>query len=403
MTATDIDRLPFLDDLSAPGPVEAHAMNREVLAQSPIARTPYGVAVLGYQEVHAALRDRRLHTPAGLSLQLQGISEGPLWDRTVNGILSLNGEPHTRLRRIVQGAFTPKAAERWRDVMVQVLNRLVDTIAADGEADAVPAITEPYPIEVICALLGTPASDWKLFSGWATDAFKIFNMNVAEEGEIIERAFTEIDAYMDAILEERRREPRDDLLTDLLRAEDEGDRLTHDEVIGLADAVLLAGTDTTRNQLAASLELFARHPGAWARLAREPELATKAVEEAMRLNPVIFGTARITTDDVELAGVPLPEGTFVSVVTSAANRDPSVYDDPDGFDLDRTGPPPHLTFGGGPHYCLGANLARNELAEAFAVLSRRLPDLEVTGPAPWKPVSGISGPTTLPIKFTPAT
>src|SRR5512138_2174949 len=125
--------------------------------------------------------------------------------------------------------------------MVEVLNRLVDAIAADGQADAVPAITEPYPIEVICALLGTPASDWKLFSGWATDAFKIFNMNVAEEGEIIERAFSEIDAYMQAILEERRREPRADLLTDLLRAEDEGDRLTHDEVIGLADAVLLAG------------------------------------------------------------------------------------------------------------------------------------------------------------------
>src|SRR5512144_1828441 len=115
MTVTDIDRLPYFDDFAAPGPFEAHAMNREVLAQSPIARTPYGVAVLGYHEVQAALRDRRLHTPAGLSLQLQGISDGPLWDRTVNGILSLNGEPHIRLRRIVQGAFTPKAAERWRD------------------------------------------------------------------------------------------------------------------------------------------------------------------------------------------------------------------------------------------------------------------------------------------------
>ncbi|HEX9260127.1 MAG TPA: cytochrome P450, partial [Acidimicrobiales bacterium] len=120
-----------------------------------------------------------------------------------------------------------------------------------------------------------------------------------------------------------------------------------------------------------------------------------------RLSPVIFGTARITIEEVELAGVTVPAGTFVSVNTSAANRDPSVYADPDHFDLDRAGPPPHLTFGGGPHYCLGANLAKNELAEAFALLSRRLPGLEVTGPAPWKPVSGISGPSTLPIRFAP--
>ena len=167
----------------------------------------------------------------------------------------------------------------------------------------------------------------------------------------------------------------------------------------MSNAVLLAGTDTTRNQLAGAVQLFCEHPDQWALLAERPELALGAVEECMRFSPIIFGTARIAAEDVELDGVLIPKGTFVGVNTASANRDPAVFADADTFDITRTGPAPMLTFGGGIHYCLGVHLARAELAEALVLLAQRLPAVRQVGPAPWKPVQGISGPLTLPIEW----
>ena len=161
----------------------------------------------------------------------------------------------------------------------------------------------------------------------------------------------------------------------------------------------MAGTDTTRNQLAAAVQVLCDHPDQWALLAEHPELAPQAVEELMRHSPVIFTTMRKAAEDVELDGVRIPAGTLVIVNTAAANRDPAVYDDPDRLDITREGPATMLTFGGGIHYCLGAHLARLELAEALTVITRRMPNPRRTGPAPWKPLIGITGPTTLPIEF----
>ena len=168
----------------------------------------------------------------------------------------------------------------------------------------------------------------------------------------------------------------------------------------LAATLLMAGTDTTRNQLAAAVQLFCDHPDQWALLAERPELAPKAVEEAMRYSPVIFTTMRVTQQDVELAGVNIPAGTLVIANTAAANRDPAVYPDPDRFDITRADAPAMLTFGGGMHYCLGAHLARIELAEALTTMARRMPNIRVTAPVPWKSITGIGGPSSLPVEFT---
>jgi cytochrome P450 len=351
--------------------------------------------------VQAVLRDRRFRSPAGLTLELQGITSGSLWDRVITGILSLDGDDHTRLRRLVGQAFTPRSADVLRASMVSILDDLVDAVAPAGSCDVVADLARPYPIAVICELLGTPAEDWPLFSAWADDAFKIFNFNVAEDGPAIERAFDELDAYLEELIAARRVAPRDDLLSALLAAEEEGDRLTHPELVMMADAVLLAGTDTTRNQLAAAVQVFCDYPEQWSELVSHPELAPQAVEEVMRFSPVIFGTARIASEDIEIDGVTIAAGTFVDVNTASANRDPAMFPDPDVFDLHREGPPPMLTFGGGIHYCLGVHLARAELAEALVLLARRMPDLRQAGSAPWKPVSGISGPLTLPVTFSP--
>ena len=168
----------------------------------------------------------------------------------------------------------------------------------------------------------------------------------------------------------------------MMRAEVDGDRLTHDELLILAATLLMAGTDTTRNQLAAAVEVFSDHPEQWALLAERPELAVQAVHEVMRYSPVILNTMRVPIEDVELAGVRIPAGTLVIANTAAANRDPDVYRDPDRFDITREDAPAMLTFGGGIHYCLGAHLARIELAEALTTMARRMPNIRHHRPRP---------------------
>ena len=170
----------------------------------------------------------------------------------------------------------------------------------------------------------------------------------------------------------RRTSPGDDLISELIRAEDDGDRLTHDELVNLAAILLHAGTDTTRNQLAAAVQVLADHPDQWEQLADQPELAPQAVEELMRHSPVNFRSLRMATEDVELGGVQFPAGSFVIANTAAANRDPAVYDDPDRLDITRQAQPAMLTFGSGVHHCLGAHLARIELAEALRVITSRM-------------------------------
>ncbi|HET7408549.1 MAG TPA: cytochrome P450 [Mycobacteriales bacterium] len=391
--------LPSLDTLDDTYQADPHGANRAALALGPLARMPLGLEVLSYDAVQTVLRDRRFVMPQGLSLSLQGITSGPVWDRVVKGILSLDGDEHHRLRRLVLHAFKPRAAERLREAMVDIIREIVDRVAGRRECDVVTDIARPYPIAVICQLLGTPRKDWEKFSAWTDDIFKIFNFNVAEDSPAILAAFEQSDAYIDAMVEERRRSLTDDLVSDLIRAEEEGDRLSHEEMRMLIGAVLTAGTDTTRNQLAAAVQVFCEHPDQWRLLGAHPELGASAVEEVMRHSPIIFGTMRVAAEDVELCGVTIPAGTIIDVNTSAANRDPSVFPDPDRFDITRRPDSMMLTFGGGIHYCLGVHLAKAELAEALVLMAQRMPNIRQTGPAPWKPVVGISGPLTLPVAW----
>jgi cytochrome P450 len=268
-----------------------------------------------------------------------------------------------------------------------------------GHCDVVTDIARRYPTPIICALLGAPRQDWELFSAWTDDIKKLFDWNVANDGPAILAAWDQLDAYLEKMIAERRRTLTDDLISDLIRAEDDGDRLTHHELLMLAATLLGAGTDTTRNQLAAAVQVLCDHPEQWALLANHPELAPNAVHEVMRYCPIIFGTIRTAAEDVELGGVMIPAGTLVLASTASANRDAAVYDHPDRLDITRQDPPTMLTFGGGVHYCLGAHLARLELTEALRVITTRMPNPRRTGPAPWKAISGITGPTTLPVDF----
>ena len=391
--------LPELAYCDLDDPQEVHRHLRATRERAPIAFGPRGPEVLTYDLAQTVLRDPRFCVPKGLGLQAQGITSGPLWDRTVRGILSLDGDEHHRLRRLVAKAFTPRAADQLRATMRETINTLLDPLTVVRQCDVVADIAREYPIAIICALLGAPDADWQQFSAWTDDIFKIFGLNLAHDTPAILRASDELDAYIDQMVDTRRTSPTDDLISKLIRAEDNGERLSRDELNMLVSAILTAGTDTTRNQLAAAIQTFCDHPQQWALLAEQPDLAPHAVDEVLRHSPIVFATMRAATQDVQLDGITIPEGTLISVNTAAANRDPAIYNHPDHFDITRHAPAPMLTFGGGIHYCLGAHLAKAELAEALTTMAHRMPHIRRNGPAPWKPPIGISGPTTLHINY----
>lgn len=394
--------LPTINYGQAQHPDEAHAIISRARDKAPIAIGPYGPELLTYDLVHTALRDSRFRVPQGMFLAAQGITSGPLWDRVAANIISLDGAAHHRLRRLVSKAFTPKATARLGTTIVDIINGLVDRVSASRRCDVVGDIARQYPIPVMCALLGAPAEDWELFSRWTDDILEAFGWNAASRTPSILAAWEALDGYLDDMVARRRRALTDDLISELIRAEDDGDRLNGDELRMLVAALLLAGTDTTRLQLAAAVHVLCDHPEQWALLAQRPELAVNAVHELIRHSPMTFVTLRAALEDVELAGVTIPAGTIIVVNTGSANRDPAVCADPDRLDISRTGTPPIQTFGGGMHYCLGANLARLELAEALKVMTRRMANVRRTGPAPWKPVNALGGPITLPIAFDPS-
>ncbi len=391
--------LPYLDTIGLERREAIDAIE-EARALHWLARTEMGYSVTRLQDVTAILRDQRFHSALSMieqSPELQGSSSR---DRRGESILTMEGEGHARLRRLVAPAFTPASANRLRPTMRRVVGELVDRVAATGSCELVADVCEPYPIPIICELLGAPPEDWKLFSAWATDIFRIFNNNLAEDLPFIERAGVELTDYVSDMISARRADPRDDLLSDLIAIEEEGDRLSTDEMAMLAQAVLMAGTDTTRNQLACSVALFSEHPEQWALLAERPELAGRAVEESMRYLGAVRGTARFAAEDVVYRDVLFPQGTLVATSLAGANRDPEAFDDPDVFDITRERSTAQMTFGSGIHFCMGAALARAELQEALPLLARRMPGLARDGEVEWKPSTfGIWGPARLPLRF----
>ena len=365
-----------------------------------LARTDLGYAVTRLQDVTAILRDQRFHSALSMIEQSPELESSPFPDGRTESILTMEGAGHARLRRLVAPAFTPAAANRLRPTMRAVVGELVDRVADQGECELVADVCEPYPIPIICELLGAPPEDWKLFSAWATDIFRLFNNNLAEDLPLIVRAGEELNDYVSEMITQRRAEPRSDLLSDLIAIEEEGDRLSTEEMAMLAQAVLMAGTDTTRNQLACSVALFTEYPDQWALLGERPELAGRAVEESMRYLGAVRATARFASEDVVYRDVLFPQGTLVATSLAGANRDPEAFEDPDDFDITRERGTAQMTFGAGIHFCMGAALARAELQEALPLLARRMPGLARRGDIEWKPSNfGIWGPARLPLSF----
>lgn len=393
--------LPTLSYDATETPFEVYPRLRRAQRLSPIVMGPMGPEVLSYELARGLLRDARFVIPPGIHLAAQGLTSGPLWDKVVSSMMCKSGAEHHRLRSLVSKAFTPRATARLNDTIDVVFNGVFDRVADAGRCEMVADVARSYPIPIICALLGAPAEDWDDFADWTEDLFKLanFEYDLVAEADSVMAAWAELDRYVDQMIADRRTNLTEDLLSDLIRAEDDGDRLTAEELRMTVASLLMAGTDTTRTQLSASVQVLCEHPEQWVMLTEHPELAMRAVEESMRHSPSVCTTLRTVQEDTTYGDFTFPAGTFIFINTLAANRDPQVYDDPDIFDITRQSPPAILTFGGGVHYCLGANLARTELAGALTILARRMPNPRRIGPAPWKPMLGLSGPIELNIEF----
>ena len=376
---------------------------RQSAETSWIARGEIGYNILRYDDVVAVLRDKRWHSAVGLIVELNPEATPEFRARRRESILSAEGDTHVRLRRLVAPAFSPRNADALRPFMREVVGELLNKVTPSGIVDVARESCEPYPIPIICELLGAPRSDWELFSRWAGDILRVFDNNLKNDLPFIMAAQDELDEYTRALIVKRREEPRDDLLSALIFAEEQGDKLSTEELVMMVEAVIIGGTDTTRNQLGLAVALLMNQPDEWAALASDPTRATRLVEETMRLNGAVRATGRVASVDIEYRGVLFPKGTLVFPSLATANYDPDVFAHPDLLVLQRGDTDaPQLTFGSGIHYCLGASLARAELQEALPLLAARLPDLRENGVAQYKiATAGIYGPTSLPASFTP--
>jgi len=398
---TALDQLPVIDLFDGEYRADPVAALRATRAGGHwLASIGIGYAVFDYEVVHALVRDPRLRAPGTDLLVMQGVTEGFVFDSFGRSILNIEGDDHHRLRRLVQKAFVPRAIEDLRPHMREVAATLADGIAERGECEFVADFSTPYPTHVICTLLGIADEERERLQAWSVGEGKIFNLNLAEDYDEIEAALRSVYGLIDDLVVARRERPTDDLVSALIAAEDEGDRLDHDELIEMIHTLLFAGFDTTRNQLANGMTLFAEHPEQWERLRHAPKLAPGAVEEMLRLRPTTNGVPRMTTEAIEVRDVTLPAGTLLFLSAAGANTDPTVHANPEEFDIGREQLAPVQTFGGGIHHCLGAALARTEMIEALPILAERIPAFEVTEPLTWKPPVGIYGPERLPLRLT---
>lgn len=393
-----LDDAPLIDFFSEEFQADPQGVIADLRKQTWVVRTPIGALAIRREEVGALIADRRLRSSVGDLARMQAV-DSELSDRMAGSILALDGDDHLRMRRLANRAFTPRAVDRHRGHMRATLATLIEPIAASGRADFVDAIAEHYPIQVMCHILGVPDDDHGRFAEWNKSITWALSLSLAEHQEEVAEAFGHLDDYVRALIAERRAAPQDDMVTAMIEAREADDHLTDDEVAGMIASLLFAGYDTTRNQLGLGMWLFAVNPDQWRILRDDPALASKAVEEIMRHAGAVSAIPRLTIEDIELDGWTIPAGTMLSLGAAAANHDPAAYDNPNDFDI-TVEREPHFTFGGGPHYCLGASLARAEMQEALPLLAEAMPDLELDGEPTWRPPLGIFGPDRLPLRWT---
>jgi cytochrome P450 len=324
-----------------------------------------------------------------------------LVERRKTNMLFRDPPDHTRLRGLVTQAFTPSTVERLRPHIAEIAEHLIDAFQAKGEVDLIHDFAFPLPIIVIAELLGVSPADRDQFKAWSTDQIGGTNLGATPEDLARStRAADALNAYLREVIEDRRRAPRADLISDLVRVHDGGDQLSMDELLGTCRLLLPAAHETTMNLIANGTLALLRHPAERAALAAEPSTIEHAVEELLRYDSPVQTTLRFTMEDGPLGAHTAKRGDLVIFLLGAANRDPAHFAEPARLDLRRENAHSHLSFSGGIHYCFGAPLAKLEGELAIAALLRRLPALALApGEVEWRPHMVLRGPKALPVTF----
>ncbi len=358
------------------------------------------VWVFGYEEIERLARDGRLAGVGMAMFDLMGI-EGELRHWYGSLMFSNEGDEHIRLRRLVNRAFTPRATERLRADTATSVETLLDELASDGEGDLVVTF-DRLAIGVMCRLLGVPEEDVPTFADWTDALSRVFTLMEPDQITAAGSALSELLHYVTDLVDRRHDDPGDDLITSLLRAEEEGDRLTRTEVVRLVSNLLVAGNDTTTSQIGCSLLAMLGHPDAVERFRRGDASATSTVAETMRFEPNVSGIPRTVVQPLDIGGIVREPGAFVLLAVMVANRDPSVWSDPDRFDVarfDAPSSPKLLSFGSGPHFCLGTHLARMTLEETLrGAMARPIELVAAPEEIEWRQVLGRS-PASLPVRY----
>ena len=367
--------------LTQPYPRDPYPLYHELRALAPVFRADAGMWVFTSYEACALV----FRSPAfGQGEAAELVRQDPRfeWSAVLQSLgqmmVFMDPPDHTRLRRIVSRAFNPKVIEELRPYVQQVVDDLLGDVAGAGDADLVTQFADLIPVTVICELLGVPHEDHEQCRAWSEDIALAIEPVVPDE--FMRRADAATLAYQDyfaALIAEKRARPQADLLTLLIRAEDDGDQLTNAELVAMATLLLGAGFETTRNGIAGGILALLTHADELAQLRDDPALDKGAVDEVLRfVSPNQTAVSRFALENVDVGGITIPAGSVIAPVIAAANRDPVRFDDPDRLDLDRPDNLP-LTFAPGPHLCLGAPVARLEVELALGTLVRRFPNLEL--------------------------
>ncbi|MBM2822486.1 MAG: cytochrome [Thermoleophilia bacterium] len=343
--------------------------------------------VTRHADVRACLRDRRLgrnFRHLGTEAEFHAEALDPrwhaFWDVERWSLLWLEPPDHTRIRKLVASAFTPKSVEAMREPAVRLANELLDAFVESGAMDILYDFAQPYSIGLICRWLGVPLDNHRDLLDWSHAMVKMYELDTTEEQAVLASAAAA--AFRDYALDlmaERRRSPRDDLVSGLVGARVDGERLSDAEIVSTVIVLLNAGHEATVNTLGNGLNALMKHRAQWQRLVDGSVPAAAAIEELLRYDPPLQLFERwVLEDGVEVEGVLIPRGEKIALLFGAANRDPRVFVEPDGFDVGRSNAADHISFGGGMHVCIGAPLARIELEASLGALVERCPGLELT-------------------------
>jgi cytochrome P450 len=329
--------------------------------------------------------------------------EAAAFSRSIEGrrpFLFMDPPDHTRLRSLVSKSFTPKRVDALRPRVQELVDQLIDDAIDRGSLEVVEEFAFPVPVIVICELLGVPIDEQETFKGWSRSLARSLDPEMVLPPEVQKErleAITSFHEYFLELIERLRRDPGPDLLSALVAAEDAGDKLTEDELLGICTLLLIAGHETTGNLIGNAVLALLRHPDQWERLKADPSLVRSAVEEVLRFDPPVQFDGRVAVADIELEHCSLKMGEQPLLILGAANRDPRHFDDPDRFDIGRADNH-HLAFGYGLHFCLGAPLARLEAQVALATLAQRLPGMQLVDEhPPYKENLVLRGLSELPV------